>query len=160
MAFGGLREGSENGVDYDFGNFDLSDFVSTDHLDMYQNQALTEVRSEPPTHSQHGSLEFQKQARPGASSTIADTQQLTAPMHMMHVGDISSTNTGIHTPESLHPNSVHAPDGSDATTALLKTQLAKQIQLQRLQHMQNQLLQQQVNDAQSLFEVAGPDDTV
>ncbi|KAF9508334.1 hypothetical protein BS47DRAFT_1397900 [Hydnum rufescens UP504] len=66
-------------------------------------------------------------------------------MHLLHLRDRPTGNSGVHTTNapqgSLHSNSMHVPDRLHGTIVLLKTRLAKQIQLQRLQ---NQLLQREI----------------
>lgn len=55
----------------------------------------------------------------------------------------STSSSGHITPIATHSNSPGL--AGDPATDLLKEQLSKQLQLQRLQHLQNQILQQQVS---------------
>lgn len=160
-----MRSSDTLNTDFSFANFDISDYVSNgDQLDVFAEQSAGTSSSSSGTvngqtvammtealasqlqdmHSTGGSLSSQphqhiSQQHPGLST----------PLSMLHSDGSSASHAMNTAPSSGHATPIgaytHSPSvPGDPATELLKKQLSKQLQLQHLQHMQNQLLQQQV----------------
>lgn len=160
----GVMGSQDSQSDYSFAHFDLSDYVSNgDHLDIFTDHGSSQL---PP--AAHGcsmammndSLVRQLQEIPTsqgrqlvggapAHQQMNEQHGVATPISLLHA-NISSSSSAVHGGPSsgpVTPIPVGQPaGGSDPATELLKEQLSKQLQLQRLQHLQNQLLQQQVRD--------------
>jgi hypothetical protein len=159
----GVMRSQESQSDYSFAHFDLSDYVSNgDHLNIFADHGSSQqppaahgnsvammtdalARQLQEIQSSHG-----RQLVGGAlpHQQMNEQHGLATPISLLHA-DISSSSSAVHGGSSSSPVTpvpVGAPTGGDPATELLKEQLSKQLQLQRLQHLQNQLLQQQVRD--------------
>lgn len=148
--------------DYAFANFDISDYVSSngDQLDMFTdpNGAQQAAAHGHTVAMMTEALAHQLQdSHPTGSPLMNPSHQqmnqqqhngLSTPMSLMR-GDASSSSPSNPGTSSGHMTPIGGSNagprlGDHNTTELLKEQLSKQIRLQQLQHLQNQLLQQQV----------------
>jgi len=160
----GVMRGQASQGDYSFAHFDIADYVSNgEHLDLFADPGSSQ--QPPAAHGNPAAMmtealvrQLQEMQSPSDRCLVGSGQPqqqmselhgLATPMSLMHA-DMSSGPSGMHRGASsgpVTPVAVGQPNsGSDPTTELLKEQLSKQLQLQRLQHLQNQLLQQQVRD--------------
>lgn len=164
-SFGdGVMSSQMSEGDYSFAHFDISDYVSNgEHLGIFADHGGSQ---QPPAAHWNSVATMTeavtRQLQEMQSSTgrqlggsahphqiMNEQHGLATPMSLLRA-DISSGTSAVHRGSSsvpVTPVAVGQPaGGSDPTTELLKEQLSKQLQLQRLQHLQNQLLQQQVCD--------------
>lgn len=170
-----LRGANDQNTDFSFANFDLSDYVSNnDQLDVFGEHTSGGDGSGQPAHgSVNGqtvammteALAHQLQDMHSTGGSLSAQPHQPVPQHQRHAG-LSTPHSALHgdgmssspalnatsssghiTPIATHSSSPGVP--GDPATELLKEQLSKQLQLQRLQHLQNQLLQQQVRRRRS-----------
>ena len=159
-----VMRGQASQGDYSFAQFDIADYVSNgEDLDLFADPGSSQ--QPPAAHGNSAEMmtealvrQLQEMHSPSDRRLVGSGQPqqqmseqhgLATPMSLMHA-DMSSGPPGMHRGASsgpVTPIAVGQPNSvSDPTTELLKEQLSKQLQLQRLQHLQNQLLQQQVRD--------------
>lgn len=159
-----MRTSDAQNTDFSFANFDISDYVSNgDQLDVFAEQSAGASSSSGAVNGQTVAMmtealanQLQDMHSTGGSLNSQPHQHisqqhpaLATPLSMLHNDGSSVSNTMGATPSSGHATPIgtytHSPSvPGDPATELLKKQLSKQLQLQHLQHMQNQLLQQQV----------------